>query len=82
MIHILSWTTKKQQKNTFQATRFEVKENSRTSQGCAQKFKDFSRKNGIHGLFKDFPQTSRTFRDCVNPVAEKKEANLDFGKHI
>ena len=35
MIHILSWTTKKQQKNTFQATRFEVKENSRTSQGCA-----------------------------------------------
>ena len=24
-------------------------------QGLAKKFKDFSRKNGIQGLFKDFP---------------------------
>ena len=29
-----------------------VEENSRTFQGLAQKFKDFSRKNGIQGLFK------------------------------
>ena len=55
MIHILSWTTKKHEKNTFQATTFKVEENSRTFQGLAQKFKDFSRKNGIQGLFKDFP---------------------------
>ena len=38
--------------NTFQTTKFKVEENSRTFQGLAQKFKDFSRKNGIHGLFK------------------------------
>ena len=41
MIYILSWTTKKRQ--TFQATTFKVKENARTFQGLAQKFKDFSR---------------------------------------
>ena len=37
----------KSNKNTFQATTFKVEENSRTFQGLAQKFKDFSRKNGI-----------------------------------
>jgi len=42
-------------KNTFQATTFKVEEYSTTFQGLAQKFKDFSRKNGIQGLFKDFP---------------------------
>ena len=52
MIYILSWTTKKEQKNSFQTTTFKVEENSRTFQGLAQKFKDFSRKNGIQGLFK------------------------------
>ena len=31
---------------------FKVEENSRTFQGLAQKFKDFSRNNGIQGLFK------------------------------
>ena len=55
MIHILSWTTKHHQKTIFHATKFKVEENSRTFQGLAQKFKDFLRKNGIQGLFKDFP---------------------------
>ena len=48
----------KSMKNTFQATTFKVEENSTTFLGLAQKFKDFSRKNGIQGLplkFKDFP---------------------------
>ena len=50
----------KSMKNTFQATTFKVEENSTTFLGLAQKFKDFSRKNGIHGIqglplkFKDF----------------------------
>ena len=34
-------------KKTFQAPTFKVEENSRTFQGLAGKFKDFSRKNGI-----------------------------------
>ena len=34
-------------KNTFQAPTFKGEEKSRTFQGLAQKFKDFSRKNGI-----------------------------------
>ena len=42
-------------KNTFQATTSGAEENSRTFQGFSQKFKDFSRKNGIQGLFKDSP---------------------------
>ena len=32
-----------------------TKETSRTFQGLAQKFKEFSRKNNIQGLFKDSP---------------------------
>ena len=52
MIYILSWTTKKHQ-NSVQATTFRVKESSRTFQGLAQKFKDFSRTSpNIQGLFK------------------------------
>ena len=39
-------------KNTFPATTFKLEENSRTFQGLAQNFKDFSRKNEIQGLFK------------------------------
>ena len=55
MIYILlGQPRKRHQKNSFQATTFKVEENSRTFQGLAQKFKDFSRKNGIQGLFKDF----------------------------
>ena len=42
----------KASKNSFQATTFKVEENSTTFQGFAQKFKDFSSKNGIQGLFK------------------------------
>ena len=41
----------KSMKTTFQATTFKVEENSRTFQGLAQKFKDFSGKME----FKDFP---------------------------
>ena len=40
MILILSWTTKKSSKNSFQATTFKVEENSRTFQGKME-FKDF-----------------------------------------
>ena len=42
MIHVLSWTTQKHEKNTFQANKFKVEENSRTFLG-KMKFKDFSR---------------------------------------
>ena len=41
MIYILSWTPKRHQ--SFQATTFKVEESSRTFQGLAQKFKNFSR---------------------------------------
>ena len=67
MIYILSSTSRKALKNTFQVTTFKVEENARTFQGLAQKFKDFSRKNGIQGLFKDLHRHFRTFQDCVNP---------------
>ena len=50
MIYILSSTSRKALKNTFQVTTFKVEENARTFQGLAQKFKDFSRKME----FKDF----------------------------
>ena len=56
MVHILSWTTKHHQKTLSMPLNSKlVEENSRTFQGLAQKFKDFSRKNGIQGLFKNFP---------------------------
>ena len=55
MIYIVFDNPKSILKNAFQATTFKVEENSRNFQGLAQKFKDFSRKNGIRGLFKDFP---------------------------
>ena len=42
MIYILSWTLKKHQKNSFQATTLKVEEYSRTFQGLPQKFKNFS----------------------------------------
>ena len=53
MIYILSSVldNQKASKNSFQATTFKVEENSRTFQGLAQNFKDFSRKME----FKDFP---------------------------
>ena len=35
MIHILSWTTKKHQKNTSQAATFKTKEHSGNFQGLA-----------------------------------------------
>ena len=51
MIYILSWTTKKQEISLSRPPHSKLKK----IQGLAQKFKDFSRKNGIQGLFKDFP---------------------------
>ena len=55
-------------KNTFQATTLKVEENSRTFQGLAQKFNDFSRTcTEIEGIFKE-KWNSRTFQDCANPV--------------
>ena len=43
----------KASKDSFQATTFKGEENSRTFQGLAQKFKDFSRTSPkIQGLFK------------------------------
>ena len=47
MTYILPLKTKKRKKK--------VEENSRNFQGLAQKFEDFSTKNGIYGLFKDSP---------------------------
>ena len=64
MISILSWTTKKHQKNSFQATTFKVEENSRTIQGLAQKFKDFSRKME----FKDFSRASPKIQGLFKTV--------------
>ena len=37
-------------KNAFQATTFKIEDKSRNFYGLAQKFKDFSMKNGIQGL--------------------------------
>ena len=53
----------KASKNSFQSTTFKDEENSRTFQGLAQKFKDLSRKNGIQGLFKNFPKIQGLFKD-------------------
>ena len=54
----------KSMKNTFQATTFKVEENSTTFLGLAQKFKDFSRKNGIQGLSLKFQDFSRLWGPC------------------
>ena len=54
MIYILKTILDKQKasKNSFPVTTFKVEQNSRTFQGLAQKFKDFS----------------RTFQDSTTPV--------------
>ena len=52
MIYILSWTTKKHQNTLFKPTHSKLRTFLRTFQGLAQTFKDFTRKNGIHGVFK------------------------------
>ena len=51
MVNILLWTPKSTE-NTFQAMTFKVEENLNTFEGLVKTFKDFSRKNGIQGLFK------------------------------
>ena len=50
MIYTLSWTTKKHQKNSFQATTYKVEENSRTFKGKM--------------AFKDFQELPLKFKDC------------------
>ena len=50
MIHILSWTTEGHQRTLSRPLHSQLKK----IQGLTQQFKDFSRKNGIQGLFKDF----------------------------
>ena len=53
----------------FDPTTFRVEDNSRTVQGLTQKFKDFSRKNGIQGLF----ETVQTLFDIQDLPAREKE---------
>ena len=55
----------KAQKTQIHTTAFKVEENSRTFQGPAQKFNDFSSKNGIQGLFKDF---LRLYEPWITPM--------------
>ena len=48
--------SQKSLKNTFQATTYSQSwRKFKNLSGLAQKFNDLSRKNGIQGLFKDFP---------------------------
>ena len=58
MIYILSWTTKEHQKTLSRP----LHSKSKKIQGLVKKFKDFSRKNGIQGLFKDFPKIQGLFK--------------------
>ena len=63
MIYILSWTTKKHQTILSRPLHSKLKK----IQGLAQKFKDFSRKNGIQGLplkFKDFSRLWKPWYNC------------------
>ena len=49
MIYIPPWTTKKHSKTLSRPLHSKLKK----IQGLAQNLKDFSRKNGIQGIFKD-----------------------------
>ena len=51
MIYIPPWTTKKHLKTLFKPPHSKLKK----IQVLAQNLKDFSRKNGIQGIFKDLP---------------------------
>ena len=73
MIYILSWTTKKHQNILFKPTHSKLRTFLRTFQGLAQTFKDFSRKNGIHG-----EEFSRLCRPCVNLLLK---AHIDWLAH-
>ena len=57
-------------KNTFHATLLKVEENIRTFQALAQTFKDFSRKNGIQGLFKAMRTRCSDFRSQEVGISE------------
>ena len=63
IIYILSWTTKKHKKTLSRPLHSKLKKIHR----LAQKFNDFSRKNGIQGLFKDFPKKFKDFSRLREP---------------
>ena len=51
MIYILSWTTEKHQNTISRPLHLKLKKIQGLFEDFAQKFKDFSRKNGIQQLF-------------------------------
>ena len=64
MIHNYSvLDNQKSSKNTFHATKFKVEENSRTFQGIAQKFKDFSRKIEFKVFLRTSPKIQELFKN-------------------
>ena len=65
MIYIPSWTTKTHLKPLSMPLHSKLKK----LQGLAQKFKDFSRKNGIQGLFNDLPLKFKVFSRLCGPCA-------------
>jgi len=57
----------------LQATTFKVEENSRTFQGIARKFKDFSSKSEIQGLFETVRTLSYSSERKYGRVRRLKE---------
>ena len=78
MIYILWWTTKKHRKTLSRSLHSKMKK----IQGLAQKFREFSRKNKIQGLFKESPYNSRTFQDCANPSKVTTPNSLTMKKQF
>ena len=68
MIYILSWTTEKGKKGTFQAAAFKVEENSRTFRG-KMKLKDFLR---------TFPKILRTVRSLKAILVSRHSAQVHY----
>ena len=68
MIYILSWTTEKGKKSTFQAAAFKVEENSRTFQG-KMKLKDFLR---------TFPKILRTVQSLKAILVSRHSAQVHY----
>ena len=63
MIYFLSWTTKNHQiNNSFQATTFKVKENSRILQGLAQKLRTFQGQMEFNDFSRTSPKIQRHFK--------------------
>ena len=55
MIYILSWTTKKHQKTLSRPLHSKLKKIQGLLKDLHRNVRKISRKNGIQGLFKDFP---------------------------